>query len=220
MPVLKRPATAALTTAALTSVALAVSVTAVLAAVPASAAPKTWTISRGGAVKLTAKGFTVKDTTAGLSLPCTASAAKAKLKAGKGLSGTAAGTVTAASITGCSADGFTIKVTAGHLPWHLNLVSYSAAKGVTTATLTGIHLSLSVPAIGCTAVADGTAVNADNGSLAVTYTNKTARLAALKTGGKLHLYDVRDCFGLIGNGDSVTLSASYAMSPAQKITES
>jgi hypothetical protein len=214
MSVLKRPAVVLLTSAA-----LAVAVAVALAAGPASAAArKTWTISRGGAVTLSAKGFTLEDATAGFSLPCKASAAKAKLKAGKGLSGKAAGTVTAASTAGCGTQGFTIKITAGHLPWHLNLVSYNAAKGVTTATLTGIHLSLSVPALGCTAVADGTKGNADNGSLAVTYTNKTAKLTTLKTGGKLRLYDIHNCLGLISNGDTVTISVSYAVSPAQKIT--
>ena len=214
MSVLKRPATVLLT-----SVALAVAVAVALAAGPASAAaPKTWTISRGGAVALAVKGFTLEDATAGFSLPCKASAAKAKLKAGKRLSGTAAGTVTAASATGCSTEGFTIKIAAGHLPWHLDLVSYNAAKGVTTGALTGMHLSLSVPAVGCTAVADGTAGNADNGSLAVAYTNKTAKLTTLKTGGKLHLYDIHNCLGLISDGDTVTISAAYAVSPAQKIT--
>jgi hypothetical protein len=214
MSVLKHPAIVLLT-----SVALAVALAVATAAGPASAAArKTWTISRGGAVTLTAKGFTLADATARFSLPCKASAGKAKLKAGKGLSGTAAGTVTAASASGCSTDGVTIKITAGHLPWHLNLVSYNAAKGVTTATLTGMHLSLSVPAVGCTAVADGTAGNADNGSLAVTYTNKTAKLTTLKAGGKLHLYDVSNCLGLINNGDTITISATYAVSPAQKIT--
>jgi hypothetical protein len=217
MSVLKRPA------ALLTSVALAVTVTLALALAAGSASaaapkPKTWTISHGGAVKLAAKGFTLTDVTAKLSLPCKASAAKAKLKVGKKLSGTAAGTVTAASTSGCVTDGFAIKITAGHLPWHLNLVSYNAAKGVTTATLTGIHISMSVPAIGCTAVADGTKGNANNGSLAVTYTNKTAKLTVLKTGGKLHLYDIHSCLGLIKNGDTVAIAATYAVSPAQKIT--
>jgi hypothetical protein len=211
MSVLKRPVSVLLT-------GIALAATAALAAGPASAAPMTWTISRGGAVTLAAKGFTLKDATAGFSLPCTTSAAKAKLKAGKGLSGTAAGMVTAASTSGCGTQGFTIKITAGHLPWHLNLVSYNAAKGVTTATVTGIHLSLSVPAVGCTAVADGTAGNADNGSLDVTYTNKTAKLTTLTSGGKLHLYDIHNCLGLISNGNTVTISATYAVSPAQKIT--
>lgn len=218
MSFLKRPAIVLLTSVAL-AVTLALAAGPALAAAPASAAaPKKWTISHGGAVTLAAKGFTLKDATAGFSLPCKASVAKAKLKAGKGLSGTAAGTVTAASTSGCSTDGFTIKIAAGHLPWHLNLVSYNAAKGVTGAVLTGMHLSLSVPAVGCTAVADGTAGNADNGSLAVTYTNKTHQLTTLKTGGKLHLYDVHGCLGLINNGDTVTISATYAVSPAQKIT--
>jgi hypothetical protein len=126
--------------------------------------------------------------------------------------------MTSASVTGCGIDGFTITVKAAHLPWHLNLVSYNSAKGVTTATLTGIHMALAVPAIGCTAAVDGSAKAANNGMLQVTYTNKTGKLTTLTTGGKLHLYNVQNCDGVINNGDSVAISASYAVSPKQTIT--
>jgi hypothetical protein len=190
-----------------------------LAAMPASAAPKTWTITRGGAVTATTKSLTLTDTTKGASLTCTSSVAKAKLKSGKGLSGTNVGTLTSASVTGCRVAGFTITIKAAHLPWHLNLVSYNSAKGVTTGTLTGIHMTLAVPGISCSGVLDGTAGTADNGMLQVTYTNKTAKLTTLKTGGKLHVYNVSSgCAGVVSNGDSVAISASYTVSPAQKIT--
>jgi hypothetical protein len=202
------------------SVALAggaLAVTTVLAASPASAAT-TWTITPGGAVTATTKSFTLEDTTTGTSLPCGTSVLKATLKSGKGLSGTGAGTLTSATFTGCNIAGFSITVNAAHLPWHLNLMSYNSATGVTTATLTGIHINLSVPAIGCTAVADGTGATANNGTLRVTYTNKTGKLAALKTGGNLHIYNVKNCAGVISNGNSAALIATYSVSPVQKIT--
>ena len=134
-----------------------------LAAMPASAAPKTWTITHGGAVTATTKSLTIQDLTKKMGLPCKASTVKGKLKSGKVLSGMNAGTVMSAAATGCGIPGFAVTVKAGHLPWHLNLVSYNAAKGVTTGTLTGIHMTFAVPAFGCTAVVDGTGSAAHNG---------------------------------------------------------
>jgi hypothetical protein len=214
MSVLKRPASIVLTIAA---VAAAVG----MVAPAASAAPRTWTIFKGGAVTAATKSFTFVDVTRNLSLPCKASTAKARLKSGRHLSGVNAGVITAASASGCAVAGFKITIKAGHLPWHLNLVSYNAAKGVTTGTLTGIHISFAVPLIGatCTAVVDGTKATANNGSVVVTYTNKTAKLAILKAGTKLHLFSVsKGCMGLVKNGDLVAIVATYSVTPKQKIT--
>jgi hypothetical protein len=212
MSVLKRPASIVLTIAA---VAAAVG----MVAPAASAAPRTWTITKGGAVKAATKSFTIDDLTAKATLPCKASTAKAKLKSGKHLSGVGAGTITATSASGCSVFGFTINIKAGHLPWHLNLVSYNAAKGVTTGTLTGIHINFSVPKIGCSAVVDGTKATANNGLVQVTYTNKTAQLAILKAGTKLHLFGVtKGCLGVVKNGDLIAILATYSVTPKQKIT--
>jgi hypothetical protein len=212
MSVFMRPASIVLTIAALAAAAG-------MAAPAALAAPKkTWTITKGGAVTATTKSFTIDDITAKASLPCKSSTGKVKLKSGKHLSGTNAGLLTAASAGGCSVAGFTITIKAGHLPWHLNLVSYNSAKGVTTGTLTGIHITFAVPAIGCSAVVDGSAKAANNGMVKVTYTNKTAQLAILKTGGKLHLFSVKNCDGVVNNGDTIALIATYTVRPKQKIT--
>jgi hypothetical protein len=55
--------------------------------------------------------------------------------------------------------------------------------------------------------------------LQATYTNKTARLVTLKTGGKLHLFSVsNNCAGVVKNGDSIAIIATYAVTPKQKIT--
>lgn len=214
MSVLMRPVSIVLTCAALAAAAG-------LAAAPASAATKTsWTITPGGAVTATTKSFTIEDVTHKVGLPCKSSTVKGKLKAGKGLSGTNAGTVTSAAVAGCSIDSFTVTVKAGHLPWHVNLVSYNSAKGVTTATLTGIHITFGVPAIGCTAVVDGTAKAADDGTLQATYTNKTGKLTTLATGAKLRLFSVTNCDGVVNDGDAIAIIASYVLSPKQKITRS
>jgi hypothetical protein len=212
MSVLRRPASIVLTIAA-------VAAAAAMVAPSASAATKTWTITKGGAVKAASKNFTFTDVTAKASLPCKAATAKARLKSGKHLSGVNAGLVTAATASGCAVAGFTVTISPGHLPWHLNLVSYNAKKGVTTGTLTGLHINFAVPGIGCTAVVDGTGKKpANNGRVAVTYTNKTGALAILKTGGNLHLYNVKNCAGVVKNGDSIAVVATYAVTPKQKIT--
>jgi hypothetical protein len=215
MSVLKRPASIVLTIAA-------VAAAAGLLAPAASAAPKkTWTITKGGAVTSATKSFAIADLTRkpSVSLPCKASTAKARLKSGKGLSGVGAGTITATSASGCAVAGFAITIKAGHLPWHLNLVSYNGRLGVTTGTLTGIHINFAVPAIGCTAIVDGTKATANNGSVVVTYTNKTAKLAILKAGTKLHLFNVaKACAGVVKNGDLIAIVATYSVTPKQKIT--
>ena len=190
-----------------------------LSAAPALAAGKTWTISPGGAITGKAKSATVTDTTTGNSLTCKSSALKGKLKAGKKLSGKAAGSISGFGISGCTAEGQAVTVTPGKLPWKLNLVSYNKTKGVTTATLTGIHIKLSVASLGCSAIVDGTKATADNGMIQVTYTNKTGVLKTLTTGGNLKLYDVTSgCLGVINTGDKVTFSASYTVAKKQKIT--
>jgi hypothetical protein len=213
MSVLRRPASIVLTIAA-------VAAAAGMVAPSASAATKTWTITKGGAVKAASKNFTFTDVTAKASLHCKAATAKARLKSGKHLSGVNAGLVTAATASGCAVAGFTVTIKPGHLPWHLNLVSYNAKTGVTTGTLTGLHINFGVPAIGCTAVVDGTGKKpANNGRVAVTYTNKTGQLAILKTGGNLHLYNVaKACAGVVKNGDSIAVTGTYAVTPKQKIT--
>jgi hypothetical protein len=214
MSFLMRPASIVLTCAMLAAAAG-------LAAAPASAVTKpTWTITRGGAVTATTKSLTINDVTHKAGLPCKSSTVKGKLKSGKGLSGINAGTVTSSAVAGCSALGFTVTVKAGHLPWHLSLVSYNAAKGVTTGILTGIHITLAVPAIGCSAVVDGTGKAADNGKIQVTYTNKTGKLAAVAAGAKLRLFSVTNCMGVISNGDAIAIVGTYTLTPKQKITRS
>ena len=216
MSVLRRPASIVLTIAA-------VAAAAGMVAPSASAATKTWTIAKGGAVTAASKNFTFTDVTAKRSLPCKAATAKARLKSGRHLPGVNAGLVTAATASGCSVPGVpgvTVTISPGHLPWHLNLVSYNAKTGVTTGTLTGLHINFGVPLIGCTAVVDGTGKKpVNNGRVAVTYTNKTGKLAILKTGGNLHLYNVaKACAGVVKNGDSIAVTGTYTVTPKQKIT--
>jgi hypothetical protein len=186
------------------------------AVAPALAATTTssWTIDPGGSVTLSASATVLRDTATGKALRCGSSTASGALESGTGLSGKAAASLTASPLAGCSwTGGIAAGLTPTHLPWTLNLVSYS--NGVTTATMTGIHADLSGP--DCTAEVDGTSATADDGTVQVSYTNSTGKLKLLTSGGNLHIYDASDCAGLINNGDGITASTAYTVSPGQTI---
>lgn len=187
-----------------------------LTAAPAFAA--TWTVKPGGSITGSAGTTKLKDTTTGNTLSCTSSKTTAKLKSGSGLAGSGIGKVTGISFTGCTGPlGLTFTVTPGHLPWHLNAVSYNATSHVTTGTITGIHATLTGPS--CSAVVDGaTSGTADNGKVKVKYANGTHILKVLPKGGTLHIWNVSGCAGLIGSGDGSSFTGSYTISPAQTIT--
>lgn len=189
-----------------------------LSAAPALAAAPTWTIKPGGSATAKAIGKTfLEDTKTKTVLTCTSSSAKITLKKGSKLSGTGIGSITAISFSGCTGPlGIKFTVKSSHLPWKLNAVSYTKSTGTTTGTITGIHSTLSGP--GCAATVDGTGATKDNGTVKVTYVNKTHKLTVLATGGNLHIYNVKGCFGLLNNGDASTFTAVDAISPAQTIT--
>jgi hypothetical protein len=184
-----------------------------------ASATATWTINPGGTITATAPGATVTDTTNGNKLACTGSSLTETLKSGKGLSGTNAGSLSKFSLTKCGAAGIFIGILAKHTPWHVSLTAYNATTGVTTIAVTGIHLTVSQKALGCTGVVDGTSATADNGKIMMSYSNKTHDLTTFKTEGNLHLYNVSsNCLGVVNTGDKVSLSAVYEVSPAQTIT--
>jgi len=189
-----------------------------LSAAPAFAAT-TWTVSPGGAITAKSGKTTLTDTTTGNALTCKSSSTSATLKSGSGLAGAGLGSITALSFKTCTGPlGITFTPTAQALPWKLNAVSYDSSTGVTKGTITGIDATLSGPS--CSAEVDGTAAGADNGKVKVTYTNSTGKLKVLTTGANLHVYDVSGCAGLLADGDAVTFSASYTVSPKQTITGS
>ncbi len=187
---------------------------ATLGATPALAAT-TWTIKPGGAITATSGKVTVTDTKTG-PFTCQSAAASGTLKHGSGLHGSHAGSLSAAGFTSCSGPGgqkFSLQAT--DLPWHVNLSSYNAATGVVTGTVS--HIQIKLTGAGCTAVIDGTGTVSD-GKVAFQYVDSTGRFRVLATGGNLHYYDVSGCLGFINNGDPVTLSATYTVTPKQAIT--
>jgi hypothetical protein len=187
---------------------------------PALAATPTWTVKPGGNISAKSGTTVLTDTKTHTVLKCASSSTKATLKKGKRLSGAGIGSITALSFTKCTGPfglTFTVKSSASTKhPWKLNAVSYNRKTGVTSGTITGIHATLS--GTGCSAVVDGSGGAKNNGSVHVTYTNKTHKLAVVTAHSGLRIFDVKGCLGLIGNGQASTFTGTYVVSPGQTIT--
>jgi hypothetical protein len=190
--------------------------TATMASTPAGAAT-TWTVQPGGAVTAASGNLTLWDTSkGGAAIECPPSTVHAVLQSGSGLPGTAIGSVTAASFQNCTGPaGLTYTLTAGHLPWQLNVVSYDSSSGTASGTITGVHVILSGP--GCAGVVDGTGAGQDDGTIDISYNNKTHNLSWFKTGGNLHFYQVSGC-GFFVSGHPAGFAATFSVSPPQAIT--
>jgi hypothetical protein len=183
----------------------------------ALASTPTWSISPGGAATSKAGKTTLVDVKTKQKLTCTSLTAKVTLKKGHHLAGAGIGSITKLTFNGCTGPlGLKFTVTSNHLPWKLNAVSYNKKTGVTTGTITGIHATL----VGkpCSAQVDGTSATKNNGTVKVSYSNKTHILTVLSTGGNLHIYKASGCLGLINNGDASTFTAANKVTPGQKIT--
>ena len=186
-----------------------------------------WTVTPGGAATASESGWAqFTDTTDGTPMPeCKSSSLAVTLQKGSGLAGADIGSITKPAFNNCKGPPAALPnltFTYGGLPWHLNALSYDSSTGVVNGTITGIKID--VAGDGCKFVIDGTASGAD-GRVDVTYTNATGELAILPSGGNLHFYHVSDCYGLIKDGDSATISneenqpLDYAVSPGQAITQ-
>jgi hypothetical protein len=194
----------------------AIVLAAVLGATSALAAT-TWTVRPGGSISLKSGMLVLTDTKTHSNIVCASSRFSGKLKTGSGLSGTRIGSITAGSFTTCNNSlGPTFILTLTDLPWQVNFASYNATKGMVTGSFRHIQIKLAGPS--CAAVIDGTSSTASDGIVEFTYTNSSAVLKPLATGGNLHFYNVSGCFGLFINGDPVTLSATFTVSPKQAIT--
>jgi hypothetical protein len=184
----------------------------------AAATATTWTVQPGGAITATAGSLTLTDTKTGASDTCTSSTMSGTLKPGSGLPGSGVGSISMAAFRCCGHICSPDLATRG-LPWHLNLVSYDAATGVSRGTISHLKLAfVAYPALSCHAVVNGTSGSTPDGVVAVTYANQTGQLKILPHGSTLHWYHISGCAGLIRNGDTAALSATFAVSPQQDIT--
>lgn len=178
-------------------------------------AATTWTVRPGGTISLTSGLFTVTDVPTGAMIVCASSSLSGTLPSGSGHPGTGIGSLTAGRIRYCGNLGM-FTLTAGDLPWHLNFTSYNATARTVTGSISHLHIGVFKP--DCHALVDGTSGTAGDGIVRFTYTNSTAKLKALTTGGNLHFYNVQGCAGLFRNSDPATVSATFPVSPKQVIT--
>jgi hypothetical protein len=185
------------------------------AASSAAANATAWTVQPGGAITATAGTTTLTGTTTGATFNCASSTMTGTLHSGSGLPGAGIGSIATAAYRSCE-NPISPTLTPRGLPWHLTLVSYDAAIGVSRGTISHLRLTLSAPR--CSAVVNGTSGPTANGVVRIAYTNQTGKLKILPAGGTLHWYHVSGCAALVRNGDPATLSAAYTISPPQMIT--
>jgi len=193
----------------------------VLSAASSSAVTATgWSVSPGGSFTGKQSGkVTITDTVTKRSIVCATAAAAGRFRSGTGLPGAGIGTLRSLSLTDCATGrGLAFTVTASALPWSLNADKYIPAITTTYGTLTKMHLTLA--ATGCNATIDGTSATSDNGSVVIHIHNNPSKLKLEAADGTLHAYVSGSCTGPFRNGDAVTLSSAYLLSPTQTITES
>jgi hypothetical protein len=181
----------------------------------------TWTITPGGAVTAKSGWAPIRDPNVGRLMICTSLTASGTLMSGSGLPGSGTGSLAAFGFDQCtnpfrSARRTAFVLTATGLPWHLNLAAYGS--GVATGTISHMRITLAGP--GCKAVIDGTGDTARDGHVRFRYTDATGRLTVLTAGSGLQFFDVRGCAsaGIINDGDPVTISATFAVTPRQAVT--
>ncbi len=139
----------------------------------AAFAATTWTIKPGGAFTASAASAKFKDTTTGSTFTCTSVTASGTLKSGSGLSGSDAGSISAAVFGHCTSPlGVTWGLKPTDLPWHVNFSS--ASGGAVTGSISHMQIQFSGPS--CTAVIDGTSATASDGHLRFRYADGTGRL--------------------------------------------
>jgi hypothetical protein len=184
-----------------------------------TAATTTWTVQPGGPVSAKSGKLTLEDTKTGVVLTCPSTGMHVTLKSGSGLAGTGIGSIASVNLTKCASDFPPANpgMTATGLPWHVNLASYNATKGVAAGSLSHIQIKIKSTDLTCAAVVNGTSGTAADGLVKFSYTDSAATLKVLTTGGNLHFYHVNGCAGLLNSGDPATLSVSYTLSPAQTI---
>lgn len=200
------------------SVALTMGLTAT--SPPAVATTTTWTVKPGGSFSVSGSGD-LKDAKTGEPVKCTSIKLAGMLKSGSGLSGSGIGSVTSASFNHCATGAIpvTVSIGSGSLPWEVNALKYDPTTGVTTGSLEDIDLKYQFPAFFCNGSlhVDGTAADANNGLIKLSYNNGTGNLKLLGPGGNLHSWAVTGC-SVYRNGDAQKPSGNTAMSPEQKIT--
>jgi uncharacterized cupin superfamily protein len=173
----------------------------------------TWTIRPGGKVTGVVSSLTLKDTKTGRGLTCKTSTTTATLKSGSGQA-SPLGSITSLVFSTCTGLlGSSFTVTVDKLPYKLNGTTYNPATGMTIGAMPGMFDT--IKGSGCSASVAGKTATSP-GHVTATYTNSTSTLKF--SGGNLHIWNVSGHVSHIADGDPVTLTATYTVSPKQTIT--
>ena len=177
-----------------------------------------WSVSPGGPITGTSASIGFEDNTTDVPLfTCTLSSLAGSLKSGTGLRSAGIATLTSVKFRDCSGYGHSVSVRTGTVRWSLT-AGFVLKPGVMYGRIYKVHFTVSSSF--CSFVVDGTAATARDGSFAVTYTNGTDQLSISPNMSRLHLYGVSGCPSLAENGDTLSVSGNYTITPGQTITRS
>jgi hypothetical protein len=168
-------------------------------------------VSPGG--PFTATSGKVTFTVAGNAYSCGSSKATGSFK--KRGSGTHIGRINSLAFSKCKEPtGISFTIT-GIFPWYINVTGINQGKGEVSGTISSMKAT--VAATGCSFTVAGASASV-GGTAKMTYTNSTAELSVLASGGTLHVWDVSGCLGVVSNGDPASYNAVYTVNPAQTIS--
>lgn len=85
---------------------------------------------------------------------------------------------------------------------------------VVRGTVSGVSVALTGS---CQAVVNGSSGAAADGVISAVYNDRIGQLTFLTSGSNLHYWHVKNCGGLINDGDPVALTGSYMIRPVQDI---
>lgn len=178
------------------------------AGAPRAAAP-TWSVSLSEETEAGAK-IIVTDRTTGTKIKCTAQF-NYSLNQAMGLPGGKIATASLMFFSCTLPGGAPVTLTSNNSTLPIAALSFNPRRnlGVTTGAFTGLDISLS--GSGCSAVLDGSAAGANDGTVPYRYYNNP-NLIVTGVPGDLHSYDVSGCSGLVSTGDSFTIGYSQDFS--------
>jgi len=184
----------------------------------ADAVDTTWTVTPGGAVKLTSHAMVLRDDATGTALSCTSSTGSGGLNGGTSPN-RILGTITALTFTGCtSPQGQPFTITMERLPFYIGANTYNATTGVLHGIIYRVAGKLSGP--GCTATLGGTST-IHTGRPKFNYVNSGGKLKLLPGVGTMQISNVTGCADLFNSGatpDPASFAGAYTVSPKQAIT--
>jgi hypothetical protein len=213
-------------TATLATVPVAAATGGTAAAAPRNAAGHflsgLWQSAPGGNISGKAKKVTLTDTATGTAIACAPSVMSGTFRFGQQLPLAGIGSFSSVTLETCTGPGgtkFTVATSASTShPWLVSAQSFDPASGVATVTISSIMATIS--GSGCSATVAGPSSTAPGTVEATNNINSfdfTDTLSVEPTGGNLRVWNVGGCSGFFSNGDALTFTATYRVTPSQYV---